>query len=151
MIKRYLLIMLLPAAVLVAQPGPGSGFRCIAMDEDLQLTKELRVQITEIRSAKQKQTIDLQADLDKLRLELREQMRADRPNRKEIDATLAEMNAKRTAIQQLHVDQHFQVRAILTPEQRDIFGSRPFGGRQFDRGMGKRNPGRRSGDMRYRW
>lgn len=151
MIKRYLLIMMLPAAVLIAQPGPGLGLRCMVMDDDLQLSKEQRAQITEIRSAKQKQTIDLRADLDKLRLDLREQMRADKPNRKAIDATLAEMNVKRAAIQQIHVDQHLKVRAILTPEQREVFDSRPFGGHQFDRGMGKRGPGRRPGGMRHRW
>lgn len=151
MIKRYLLILLIPAAVIVAQPGTGPGPRRTAMDNDLQLTKEQREQIMEMRSSIQKQMIDLQADLKKLRLDLHGQLRAGKPNRKAIDATLADINNKWGALQKLHVDQRLQIRETLTTEQREIFDSRPFRSGCFDKGMGKRGRTRRPGGMMQLW
>jgi Spy/CpxP family protein refolding chaperone len=121
------------------------------MDDELQLTKEQQEQIMEIRSNLQKQMIDLQADQKKLRLDLHEHLRTDKPNRKSIDATLAEINNKQGAIQKLRVDQHLQVRKILTPEQREKFDSRPIKSGRFEKGRGKRGRGRHPGGMRHRW
>jgi Spy/CpxP family protein refolding chaperone len=123
----------------------------MTMDDDLQLTKEQREQIMEIRSNLQKQMIDLQADQKKLHLDLHEQLRKDKPNRKTIDATLAAINNKQGAIKKLHVDQHLQVREILTPEQRDKFDSRPIKSGRFDKGRGKRGRRHHPGGKMQRW
>jgi Spy/CpxP family protein refolding chaperone len=121
------------------------------MDDDLQLTKAQREQIMEIRSNLQKQMIDLKADQKKLRLDLHEHLRADKPNRRSIDATLTEINNKQGAIQKLHVDQHLQVREILTPEQRERFDNRPIKSGRFEKGRGKRGRGRHPGGKMHRW
>jgi len=137
MIKRLLPFLLLSGTMVFAQPGFGRGVGRMAWDQDLKLTTEQQEQITKLRTQFQTQAIDLRADLQKLRLELQEQMRTDRPNKKAIDVTLDKINAKQGAMQKQRVNHHLDVLTVLTPEQREIFDSRPF-----KRGLGQGRPGR---------
>ncbi|MFB0515283.1 MAG: Spy/CpxP family protein refolding chaperone [Candidatus Neomarinimicrobiota bacterium] len=143
MIKKLLPFLLVSGTMVFAQSWYGPGMCRLLWNEDLKLTKEQQEQITKLGTQFQTQVIDLRADLQKLRLELQEQLRAVSPNKKAIDATLDKINAKQGAIQKLRVNHQLDVRAVLTPEQREIFDSRPF-----KRGFGKGRLGR---DHRGGW
>ena len=141
MINKLLVATLLMTSVVFAQPG--HGFRAVhpGLDDQLKLTPQQVEQIQKLRTAFQTKAIDLQADLKKLQLELREQMRAERPSKRTIDATLDKIAAQRAALEKLRVGHRLDVRALLTDEQKQMFEARPFG---RGRGMGYR------GHRRYR-
>ena len=147
MINRLLIATLLMTTVVLAQPGHSFGKARIGLDDQLKLIPQQVEQIQKSRTTLQTKCIDLRADLQKLRLELREQMRADRPNKKTIDATIDKVAAKQAALEKLRVEHQLEVRALLTDEQRQTFDARPFGhggGKGFrGHGMGRRGRGRR--------
>ena len=144
MINKLLVATLLMTTVVIAQPGRGFSKAHMGWDDQLKLTPQQVEQIQKSRTVLQTKCIDLRADLQKLQLELREQMRADRPNKKTIDATIDKIAAKQAALQKLRVGHHQEVRALLTDEQKQIFDARPFGRgggkgiRGHFRGRGKR-------------
>jgi len=141
MIKRLLPILLMLVAAVFAQPGRGGGLARLSWDYELNLTTEQLGQINRLRSQYQSQRIDLSADLQKQRLELRELMQAERTNQKKIDANLAEIAERQQAMKKLWVQHRLEVRALLTDDQRVLFDARPFGagpgmGRGYGRGLG---------------
>ncbi len=148
MINRLLIATLLMTTVVLAQPGHGFGKARMGLDDQLKLTPQQVEQIQKSRTVLQTKCIDLRADTQKLQLELREQMRADKPNQKAIDATLDKIAAQQAALQKLRVGHHLEVRALLTPEQRLIFDARPYG---YGRGMGDRGYSRGRGGHGKRW
>ncbi len=147
MINRLLIATLLMTTVVLAQPGRGFSKARMGLDDHLKLTSQQVEQIQKSRTAFETEAIDLRADMQKLQLELRGQMRADKPNQKAIDATIDKIAAKQAALQKLRVGHHLEVRALLTDEQKQIFDARPFGhgsGRSCcGPGMGHRGRGRR--------
>ena len=145
MINKFLVVALLVTSVVIAQPG--HGFRAVhpGLDDQLKLTPQQVEQIQKLRTAFQTKAIDLQADLKKLHLELNEQLRADSPNRRAINATLDKIAAQGAALEKLRVGHRLDVRALLTDEQKQVFDARPFG-----RGGGKGYRGHHLGRGR-RW
>lgn len=139
MINKLLTATLLMTAVVFAQPGRGFMVARMGWDDQLKLTPQQVEQIQKLRTAFQTKAIDLRADLQKLRLELREQMRAERPSKRTIDATIDKIVAKEGDLEKLRVGHRLDVRALLTDEQKQIFGARPFG-RGGRMGMGFRAP-----------
>ena len=147
MIKRMIPFLFIPMAAVLAQPGQGlDGFNK-RTGWQLNLTAEQQEQIGDLRSGFQKQAIDLRADVQKLQLELRDQMRADQPSKRAIDATLDKLSAKQGELHRLRVYHQLDVRVLLTPEQRQTFDSRPHG---LGFGMDRERPPRRGGHM-HRW
>ena len=141
MIKRLLPIFLMLAAGVSAQYGRGVGLVPLSWGNELNLTTEQLGQINQLRITYQAQCIELQADLQKLQLELRGLMQVERTNQKAIDATLAKMANQRQTLNQVWVQHRLEVRALLTNEQRVLFDARPLGtgpgmGRGYGRGLG---------------
>jgi Spy/CpxP family protein refolding chaperone len=145
MIKKLMPLLLMPLAITLAQPVHGFGARHKAWDKDLDLTKEQRETITDVRTEFQKQAIDMRADMQKLRLDLQEQIREDKPNRKAIEATVDKITAQQNTMMKARVKTHLDVREVLTPEQREKFDAR-----SWKQGMGK-GRGRRPGRGHGRW
>ena len=79
MINKLLVAALLMTTVVMAQPGRGFSKARMGWDDQLKLTPQQVEQIQKSRTAFQTKAIDMQADLQKLRLELRGQLRADKP------------------------------------------------------------------------
>ena len=158
--KKIIALAILVLAVALAQPGPGhqSGkgeFRTSLMEE-LDLTNDQQKKIDNMREAMQLEAIDLRADIQKLELKLESEMKANNSSKKSVMAVAAKLNAKRGELQTMHISNRFDVRALLTVEQRQLFDSRPFkkyglkrhqNGRHFQ-DMGKRPGGR--GIRRFR-
>ena len=141
MMKRLLPITLMLVASVFAQPGRGVGLAPLSWGNELNLTTEQLGQINQLRSQYRAQCIELQADLQKLQLELRGLMQAERTNQKAIDATLAKIANQRQTLNQVWVQHRLEVRALLTDEQRVLFDARPLGtgpgiGRGYGRGYG---------------
>ncbi len=147
MINKLLVATLLMTTVVIAQPGRGFGKAHMGWDDQLKLTPQQVEQIQKSRTAFQTKAIDLRADLQKLRLDLHGQLRADKPNKKAIDATVDKIAAQQAALEKLRVGHQLEVRALLTDEQKQIFDVRPFGhggGKGYrGHGMGNRGYGRR--------
>jgi septal ring factor EnvC (AmiA/AmiB activator) len=138
MVKRYLPLSLLLVTAVFAQPGRGVGLVPLSWENQLNLTTEQLGQINQLRNQYWAQRVQLQADLQKSQLELRVLMQAERPNQKAIDAALAKIANQRQTLNQIWVQHRLEVRALLTPEQRVLFDTRPLGiGPSFGRGYGR--------------
>lgn len=127
MIKYILLVPLTLASLVLAQPMGGMGDGNMRPMQELNLEPRQQKQIMALRTAFQSQAIDLRADLQKLELTLGNQMRADKPDTRAINGTVERLTAKQGALRKLRVHQQLDVRALLTPEQRQIFDHRLMG------------------------
>ena len=139
MTKYLLTAMLASASLAFGQPEGGGRDR-----PDLGLDPEQQEQIVKLRDEFHVEAIDLRADLQKLRLTLRQQMRADNPIMRTINGTVDRIAAKWGSLEKLRIKQNIEARALLTPDQRRTFDARPFRhGR--DRFQGRRFHGRQRG------
>jgi Spy/CpxP family protein refolding chaperone len=86
--------------------------------EELELTKDQRKQLEDLRFGFQKGIIPLRAQLQVLNLELRKLIRSD-AKRPDIDAQIDQIGKLSTDIQKQAVAHRMAMKAILTPEQRD--------------------------------
>ncbi|OQX86750.1 hypothetical protein B6D60_05520 [candidate division KSB1 bacterium 4484_87] len=135
-------VMVMPAAN--AQPGhgkhqmmaknPGHGFGLAGLN----LTAEQQQKVADLRLQHQKDTLPLQTELQNKKAELKLMMVEDMPNMKKIDRKIDEISRIQADLKKLHVKHHFEMRRILTPEQRKIFDSHSLmaGGKNFH-GKGK--------------
>ncbi len=87
-----------------------------------------------------KRAVRLQSDLKSLRLEMLEQMRTDQPERAALEAKIDEIGAVRSNLARMRLDAFFQIRELLTPEQRDLLRENLRKGRRGAR----RQAGRKS-------
>jgi len=89
--------------------------------ERLNLTDEQKTQMHQLRINHQKQQVKTQASVKLARIELRELMVADSPDRSAIEKKTKEISDIQYQAKLEMIDHLFKVRAILTPEQREIF------------------------------
>jgi Spy/CpxP family protein refolding chaperone len=75
--------------------------------------QKIRTQTFDFRKAR----IENRADIAVKRLELKNQLSAENPDRAAIDRTLAEISAAKLAQAKSAVDFHLDMRATLTPDQ----------------------------------
>ena len=140
--KSYIAISLLVLMTGLSAQGRGGFGRGIGWNDDLNLTTEQIKQIDGFRTDFRKAQIDVRADMQKLRLELKELMQVDNPNQKVIDAQLENIQDQELAMEKLRVAHQLDVRALLTDEQKVLFDQHSFG-----QGMGRHHKGNRSGDQ----
>jgi Spy/CpxP family protein refolding chaperone len=154
MFKKLLLVLIVMTAVLTAQPEPGrgpEGYREKFSDK-LNLTEQQESQIAELRYELQLKMIDLNADLQKLELGLKDKVHTDNPDRNAIHKTIDKISAKKGEIQKFRLDHRLEIRSLLTEKQRATFDSMPMmmrpgkhhGKKDFDRKVMKhKRPGKR--------
>lgn len=101
---------------------PGRGMRGMPdiarLREQLGLTDDQVKQLHALRVEGAKNAIRSRADVEVKRLELRELLQADQPDRAAIDRKLRELSDARYTAQKQRIDQRLAMRDILTPEQR---------------------------------
>ncbi len=125
-----------PPSRALAQPGPeggkarrfqGEGRRGAALfrllrDEDVRdrlgLDESQRRSLDNLFFESSQRAIQLQADLKSLRLEMARLGKQENPDRAALEAQLERIAAVRTEMARLRLDGMFQIRDILTPEQR---------------------------------
>ena len=89
------------------------------MLEKLDLTDEQRVKIRQVRMATEKAMVRLKADAKIARMELEEIMGEVNPNREDVKAKLAVINAARSKMLEKNVNLRLEMKKILTPEQQE--------------------------------
>ncbi len=103
------------------------------MMADLKLTDAQKDQISKLRFEHQKSVIDSRARTQKAKLDLRELMQADKPDRASIDKSLKVVSEAQLHQKSLWVDHWFAVRSVLTPEQQELWKDAPLMGPRGDR------------------
>ena len=151
-IRRLLVltgIAALTAAPVLAQgPAPGAapeppdpmvrvrhverfrGGRGEMMMRELNLTKEQSDKIADLRDRQARRAIDLRAQIQTAQLDLRKLMRADTPDKAAIGRQIDKLSGLRAELQKSRIGTMLDVRAILTPEQREKMRDRM--GMEFD-------------------
>ncbi len=87
--------------------------------KDLNLTKEQTDKIKSLRTSLKKQNIPLISDLKIKRIEKKEIMDADKPDKDKVSAKIKEMESIRTKIHTNRAVTHIEVMNVLTKEQRE--------------------------------
>jgi Spy/CpxP family protein refolding chaperone len=138
--------------------GPGhEAERLLAMlDSDrvkgvLGLTDEQATRLHQITVETEKAAIKTKADLAVRRIELRELLKADNPDRDTVMKKVQEVSALTGQLMQQHVQALLNAKTILTPEQQKKlreFRASQHWGHPGMQGMGARHPGMRGGPGR---
>ena len=113
--------------------GPGGGGFGMKMMDELELTKDQRKQLEDLTFNFRKGMIPMRAQLQVAHLDLQQLIRSD-AKRSDIDDKIDQIGRLRTHIQKKAVGHRLAMRAVLTPEQRDKWDSRP---RMMGRGKGE--------------
>ncbi len=119
--------LMLIAAGAVAQPGPGQHLmNCRetmqkSLMGKLNLTDSQKDQISKLRYQFQKQQIQTRAKIADARLDLRQLLHSDSPDRSAVEKAVRAITDLQGQQKLNLVDHLFAVRAILTPEQQKTF------------------------------
>ena len=99
--------------------GMGMRERHMEMLRELDLSKEQREKMADLREKHERAAIRMRADLQTARLDLRRLMRADKADRMAIDRQIDRMAQMRADMQKARVGMMLDMRGLLTPEQRE--------------------------------
>lgn len=139
---------LISGGVLLAQPGRGPLRECV---EELNLTDAQQTQIEKLRLEHEKKVVQQRARLQEARIEMRSQMRSEKPERAALEKAARAMTDARSQMEMARLDHWLEVRALLTPEQQKLWKDLPGrprrgemrGGRHGDDGPRRLHRGRR--------
>jgi Spy/CpxP family protein refolding chaperone len=94
-------------------PGPGH--------EHLQLSPEQKEKIQAIRNKYSGLLDDVVIEIRKARLEMVTEMKKDNPDRAQIETKLKKVMTLQEKRHQIILDEYFEIRSVLTPEQNRFF------------------------------
>jgi Spy/CpxP family protein refolding chaperone len=129
----------------------GHGGRELAMSRILSnpeiqqkvgVTPDQVAKIRGLEAAFRKTSIQQRADLEVKRLDLRELLAADKPDRAAIDRQLQTISASRLAMDKSRIDFRLNMKDALTPEQREKLKQAMKFRWEGQRGQDRRGPGR---------
>jgi Spy/CpxP family protein refolding chaperone len=146
--KRIIFFLMVASSLVAAQPqtmddnphGGGPGFGRGFMVEKLDLKPDQEKQFESLQSDLQKKQIDLRAKVQTSRIELRDLMNDDVPNKSKIESKMGDISKLQNEMKLNHLNFWFAVNKFLTPEQQKIWKNHPmkFGmevGAKGDRGI----------------
>lgn len=121
--------------------GPGIGLLLNkSVQEELDLSDKQVEKIQKVFNDMQSSMIDLRAEMQHMRLEMRQLMAADQPDEKAISQLVQKINDKRAEMEMARIKAMLEVKKILSDEQFEKFQAmKPFG-KASKHGKGK--PGR---------
>lgn len=114
--------ILLLANIVHAQQRQRQGVmkqRGVRLMEELNLSAEQKDKIHQIRTDNQKKNIETNAQIKVARLELRELVSADDPDKGKIDDKISLISQLQEEKMSQHVNTMLAVKEVLTPEQRE--------------------------------
>lgn len=122
----------------------GAGMRGHRQDvmARLNLSDRQKEQIRDIRQENQRRMIPLNARLQEARLDLRQLLEAESPNRTRIDAAIDRMADLRAEAHKARLATHLEVRSLLTEEQRKQLREQRGGRGDWMRDGGHGRPGK---------
>jgi len=139
--KFFIPVFLLVLTIGVsAQPAPGAGMergKALIADK-LNLTPDQQKSIESLRTANQKQMIDLRAEMAKLHIAKKELLNKGNYDRKTNIALEEKISKQKNVIDAARANHQMDVYQILNADQKEIWNSRPMG-----QGMGMRGKGLR--------
>jgi Spy/CpxP family protein refolding chaperone len=97
------------------------------MLQRLDLTDEQREEIDKIQYKTQKEIIPLKAEIELKKLDLKQEMNANSPDRNRIMKLVESISDLTLQIRKISIDQKLTVHSILTPEQREKLKTFPKG------------------------
>lgn len=127
----------MPNVMAIKTPGFGGAFvggeMMQKVQDDLNLTKEQRDKIKKIHSDLQKLIIPIKSQIELKRIDLKEMIEADNPNKDQIAAKVKEIESLKTQIKINRINARIDTRNLLTKEQRDKLDQMrmPFMGKSF--------------------
>ncbi len=86
----------------------------------LDLTAEQQKTMRTLRTQLRKEMIPLRGSLESKRIDLQEEMAAEKPNLNKINALVDDMTKMRAEMQKKQIAQRLKMREVLTPEQRKM-------------------------------
>ncbi len=115
------------AGTLQAQPAPPTQVKKQViqkkMGDKLNLNDAQKKQLDEMRTTMQKNAVQLHSKIQLARIDLRELLKADEPDKGAIENKLNEIARLQTDQKMLRINHWFEVKKILTPEQMKIWKS----------------------------
>lgn len=102
------------------QEGPG-GMMLLGCAKKIGLEEAQIDKIKSIHLSSQKNIIKLRADLEIARLELKELMSADSPNKSKVNSKIDELSQLKAKIQKIEAGTKIDVMSVLTAEQKQSF------------------------------
>jgi Spy/CpxP family protein refolding chaperone len=158
-----LMIVVVAGGLVLAQPGPAAAapvpnakaqapMACgmqgmmpgTAMPD---MTPEQLEKIDALRAAHLKEMLPLRTDLQVKEIELGALWRADEPDAKKIIAKVKEIGAIREKMEIARINHQFDVRKLMTPEQRKAMKGMGMGPGMMGKGMGRGMRGMMRGQM----
>jgi Spy/CpxP family protein refolding chaperone len=110
--------------------------------QQLNLTSEQETKINALRTEYRKTMIDTRSEIQKIQLNIQNEMRSDNPNMNLIEGLVKNQENLRTTMRLARLTHRNDVASLLTPEQQEIFKQRFTERREFDgRRDGKRPRG----------
>jgi len=100
------------------------------MMKELDLSKEQREKIADLREKHERAAIRMRADLQTARLDLRRLARAEKPDRMAIGRQVDRIGQIRSEIEKARMMMVLDIRGLLTPEQQERMKG-PGGGEDF--------------------
>ena len=161
-----LMMMVLAAGFALAQPGPATAVPAPATKMQApmacgmqgmqgmmpgpampQMTAEQLEKMDALRTAHVKEMVPLRADLKVKEIELDALWRADEPDAKKIIAKVKEIGDLREKLEVAGINHRFEMRKLMTPEQRKAMKGMGMGRGMMGRGMGCGKRGMMRGQM----
>jgi len=164
-----LMVVVLAAGFALAQPGPttsapapatkmqapmGCGMKGMQGMQGMMhgaampdMTPEQLEKMDALRTAHVKEMVPLRADLKVKEIELDALWRADEPDAKKIIAKVREIGDIREKLEIAGINHRFEMRKLMTPEQRKTMKGMGMGPGMMGRGMGRGMRGMMRGKM----
>jgi Spy/CpxP family protein refolding chaperone len=98
--------------------------------EKLKLTDDQKAQMRKVNADIEKKLIPIESKIRLARIDMRELMGAEKPDRSAIEKKMKEVSDLEYQVKIINLDRMLTVKGILTPEQLKIWKDRPMGPRR---------------------
>jgi Spy/CpxP family protein refolding chaperone len=131
----------------VQAPMPGGMYGVMPGPAMPDMTPEQMEKIDALRAAHLKEMLPLRTDLQVKEIELGALWRADEPDAKKIIAKVKEIGDIREKMEVAGINHQFDIRKLMTPEQRKAMKGMGMGRGMMGKGMGRGRRGMMRGQM----
>lgn len=151
LIPVVILMLLMVNTSLWAQRGPGRQAaprqECLNLPE---LSEEQKNKMNTLQTARLQESNQYRAQMDELRAKRRSLMIAEKPDMKQVNSLIDQMEKLRADHQKSQAKHHQSIRELLNPEQRAVFDNRTTQRGQYARHGQRAGMEGRGGRGQYR-
>ncbi|MBM4176463.1 MAG: periplasmic heavy metal sensor [Ignavibacteria bacterium] len=99
----------------------GMGRMCGMIAKELDLTKDQQAQIEKLRYSHQKAMIDYQAEIKKLSVDMKNQWKAEKVEKKNIESAMDKISQVKSQMQKVRLAHWFDIYNLLDDQQKETF------------------------------